>query len=195
MTKNTLLNIAILVTRLLKIILIIATIALTGLFVYAQIDEDAFTDKEIVLNANPSLTRISYLKSTVWKEDTADTEFDLKPYTFEKLNTVSLYINYFKILIIVVLIYLIIKAFETIMLSVKTLNTFSRRNAKLFRQIGVYIVFITILTSYTVLRFETGHQTITHVSLTPVIYLLSAFIMAEIFKEGENLKEENDLTI
>lgn len=195
MTKNTILNIAIWVTRLLKIILIIAAIGLTGLFVYAQIDEEAFADEDIVLSANPSLLRVSYITSTVWKDDTTDAQFDLKPYTFEKLNTVSLYINYFKILIIAVLMYLIIKAFETIMLSVKTLNTFSRSNTKLFRQIGVYIIFVTILTSYTVLRFETGHQTMTHISLTPVIYLLSAFIMAEIFKEGENLKEENDLTI
>lgn len=195
MTKNTILNIAILVTKLLKMILIVATIGLTGLFVYAQIDKESFADKEIVLSANPSLTRISYINSTVWKNDTTDSEFDLRPYTLEKLNTVSLYINYFKILIVAVLMFLIIKAFETIMLSVKTLNTFSRRNAKLFRQIGIYIVFVTILTSYTVLRFETGHQTMTHISLTPVIYLLSAFIMAEIFKEGENLKEENDLTI
>ncbi len=195
MTKNTLLNIAILVSRLLKILLIIATIVLTGLFVYAQIDKETFADKEIILSANPSLMRISKIQSTVWKEDTKDAKYDLKPYTFGKLKTVSLYINYFKGLIVVVLMFLIIRAFETIMLSVKTLNTFSRSNAKLFRYIGLYVVFVTILTSYTVLRFENGNQTILHVSLVPVIYMLLAFIMAEIFKEGEILKEENELTI
>jgi small-conductance mechanosensitive channel len=195
MTKNTLLNIAISVSRLLKIILIIAAIVLTGLFVYAQIDKETFADKEIVLSANPSLTGVSYIVSNVWKENTKDATYDLKPYTFGKLKTVSLYINYFKGLIVAVLMFLIIRAFETIMLSVKTLKTFSRSNVKLFRQIGLYVVFVTILTSYTVLRFESGEQTVSHVSLTPVIYTLLAFIMAEIFKEGENLREENDLTI
>ena len=194
MTKNTLLNIAILVSRLLKSILIIATIVLTGLFVYAQIDKETFADKEIVLKANPSVTRISYIVSTVWKENT-DATYDLKPYTFGKLKKVSLYINYFKGLGVAVLMFLIIRAFETIMLSVKTLKTFSRNNVKLFRQIALYIVFVTILTSYTVLRFESGDQTMSHLSLTPVIYMLLAFIMAEIFKEGNNLREENDLTI
>jgi hypothetical protein len=66
---------------------------------------------------------------------------------------------------------------------------------KLFRQIGIYILLLTILTSYTVLRFENGDQTISYVSLTPVICMLLAFIMAEIFKEGQSLREENDLTI
>jgi hypothetical protein len=195
MTKNTILNIAILVTRLLKIILIVATIGLTVLFVYAQIDKEAFEDKEIVLSANPSFMRVSYIVSNVWKENTKDATYDLKPYTFGKLKTVSLYINYFKGLIVTVLMFLIIRAFETVMLSVKTLNTFSRSNAKRFRQIAIYVGFVTILTSYTVLRFENGEQTMSHLSLTPVIYMLLAFIMAEIFKEGENLREENDLTI
>jgi small-conductance mechanosensitive channel len=195
MTKNTLLNIAILVSRLLKFLLIIAAIGLTGLFVYAQIDKETFADKEIVLYANPSIMRVSYVTSTIWKEDTEDAKYDLKPHTFGKLKTVSLYINYFKGLIVATLMFLIIKAFETIMLSVKTLKTFSISNAKLFRRIGLYVISVTILTSYTVLRFETSEQTMTHISLTPVIYVLLAFIMAEIFKEGENLREENDLTI
>jgi hypothetical protein len=195
MTKNTLLNTAILVSRLLKIILIIATIGLTGLFVYTQIDKETYADKEIVLSANPSYMGYSTIVSTVWKGDTEDAKYDLKPYTFGKLKTVSFYINYFKGLIIAVLMFLIIRDFERIMSSVKTLNTFSRSNVKLFRHIGIYVVFVTILTSYTILRFENGDQTISHISLTPVIYMLLAFIMAEIFKEGESLREENDLTI
>jgi hypothetical protein len=195
MTKNTLLNIAIVVTRLLKGITIIVAIVLTGLFVYAQIDKETFADQEIVLRANPSVLGFYTVASSVWKDDTKDAKYDLKPYTFGKVKAVSLYLNYFKGLIVMILIFLILRAFETIMLSVKTLNTFSRSNVKLFRQIGIYILFVTILTSYTVLRFENGDQTISYVSLTPLICMLLAFIMAEIFKEGQSLREENDLTI
>ena len=195
MTKNTLLNTAILITRLLKIILIIATIGVTSLFVYAQIDKDTFADQEIVLKANPSYLGVSTIVSDVWKDNTKNAKYDSKPYTFGKLKTVSLYINYFKGLIVSVLMFLILRTFETIMLSVKSLHTFSSRNAKLFRKIGIYIIVVTMLISYTVLRFESGSQTISHLSLTPVIFVLLAFIMAEIFKEGEHLREENDLTI
>ncbi|WP_458628030.1 DUF2975 domain-containing protein [Winogradskyella sp. PC D3.3] len=194
MTKNTLLNIAIWVTRLLKIVLVIAAIGITSLFVYAQIDKDTFANEEIVLKANPSIVRISNIYTTVWKLDT-DADYDQKPYTFGKLKTVSLYINYFKVISVAVLLFLILRTFEKIMLSVKTLHTFSSRNAKLFRKIGIYIIVVTILISYTVLRFESGSQTLAHLSLTPVIYMLLAFVMAEIFKEGEHLRAENDLTI
>jgi len=195
MTKNTLLNTAIWVTRLLKIILVIAAISITSLFVYAQIDKDNFADEEIVLKANPSYLGVSTIVSDVWKDDTNEAQFDSKPYTFGKLKTVSLYINYFKIIIVAVLLFLILGTFEKIMLSVKTLHTFSSCNAKLFRTIGIYIIVVTILISYTVLRFESGTQTISHLSLTPIIYMLLAFVIAEIFKEGEHLRAENDLTI
>ena len=195
MTKNTLLNIAILVSRLLKIILIIAAIVLTGLFVYAQIDKETFEDKEIVLSENSSLMGFSILDSNVWKDDTKNAKYDLNPYTFGKLKTISLYVIYIKGLIIMALIYLSITAFEKIVLSVKSLKTFSTNNARLFRKIGKYMIFILILTSYSVLRFESGVQSKMSISFTPFIYVLLAFIMAEIFKEGNSLKQENDLTI
>lgn len=195
MTKNTLLNIVISVSRLLKIMLILAAIGLTGLFVYAQINKEAFADQELILSADPSVLGLTTTSSTVWMADTEATVYDLKPYTFGKLNPVSLYINYFKWLIIMALMFLIFRAFEAVMLSVKTLNTFSNGNVKRFRHIGVYIIFVTILTSYTVLRFENGDQSSSYVSFTPVICTLLAFIMAEIFKEGEHLRAENDLTI
>ncbi|MCA0131441.1 DUF2975 domain-containing protein [Winogradskyella alexanderae] len=195
MTKNTLLNIAILISRFLKASIIIATLVFTTLFVYVQFDKETFADKEIILSADPSIMRVSYIESTVWKEDTKDTDYDMKPYTLGKLKTISLYLNYFKLLIIAVLLFFILRSFQTIMLSVKTLKTFSTKNTKRFRQIAFSIVLITIFTSYNVLRFDNGEQKLTHISLTPVIYIILAFIMAEIFKEGEILREENDLTI
>ena len=104
---------------------------------YAQIDKDTFADEEIVLKVNPGYLGVSTIISDVWKDDTKDAKYDSKPYTFGKLKTVSLYINYFKVIIVAVLMFLILRAFETIMLSVKTLHTFSSRNAKLFRKIGI----------------------------------------------------------
>ncbi len=52
-----------------------------------------------------------------------------------------------------------------------------------------------ILTSYSVIRFESGIQSKLSIDFIPLIYALLAFIMAEIFKEGSVLKQENDLTI
>ena len=189
------LNIAILVSRFLKALIIITTLVFSILFVYVQFDKKTFADKEVILSANPSIMRVSFIESTVWKEEGKETDYDMKPYTFGKLKTISLVLNFFKLLIIAVLLFFILRSFETIMLSVKTLKTFSAKNTKRFRQIAISIVIIAILTSYNVLHFDNGEQKLTHISMTPVIYIILAFIMAEIFKEGEILREENDLTI
>jgi hypothetical protein len=93
------------------------------------------------------------------------------------------------------LIFLSIRSFEKIMLSVKTLKTFTSHNSQLFKKIGRYIIYIVILISYSVLRFDDITKVTFSLSLAPLIYSLLAFIMAEIFKEGSVLKQENELTI
>lgn len=190
MTKNTLLNITIAISRILKISLIVGAVALTGLFVYIQIDNDVFKDQEITLNKESSIGFTSTSESTF-----GDVDKDSNLYTIGNLKTISLYVIYFKALIVMVLIYLSITAFEKIMLSVKSLKTFSTSNAKRFRKIGKYILVIIILTNVTILRFESGTLSKISISLTPLLCALLAFVMAEIFKEGHSLKEENDLTI
>ena len=191
MTKNSLLNIAISISRLLNVLLVIGTIGLTILFIYVQIDNEAWANQEIKFNKTRNFIDFSSTESVSSigiKENTS-------PYTIGKLKTLSLYLNYIKVLIIMVLIFLSIRAFEKIMLSVKTSETFSRNNAKLFRDIGKYVIFITILTSYSVFRFDDVIKTQFSISLIPLFYALLAFIMAEIFKEGSALKQENELTI
>ena len=117
------------------------------------------------------------------------------PYTLGKLKTVSLYLNYFKGIIVLVLVYMATNAFEKIMLSVKSLKTFNSSNSRLFRKIGIYIIIVILLTSYSVLRFEDGIQTKMVIDFVPLTYALLAFILAQIFKEGSILKQENELTI
>ena len=186
MTKNTLLNIAISISRILKALLIISALALTCLFVYVQIKNDAFANQEIKLIPESSYfdfsTSIGF--STIHSEIWGDANYDSKPYTIGKLKTLSLYVIYFKGIIFLSLIFMLINAFEKIMLSIKTLKTFSAGNSKLFRKIGMYIVFIVVITSYSVFRFENGLQTKVSIQSTPIIFALLAFIMAEIFKEG-----------
>ena len=79
--------------------------------------------------------------------------------------------------------------------SVKSLKTFQTNNVISFRKIGKYIFIIFLLTSYTSIQFENGGQSQIQFSFTPLLFMLFAFIMAEIFKEGNKLKVENDLTI
>ena len=191
MTKNTLLNIAITIARILKGLLIVGAILLTVLLVYTQIDSEVFANREIKISQSSSSFGYSRSDSSTFN----DANKDSSPFTIGKLKTVSTFVFYFKGLLVLALYYMSINAFEKIMLSVKTLKTFNVNNAKLFRRIGQYIIAISILTSYSVMRFESGIQSKLAIEFTPLIVALLAFILAEIFKEGNDLKQENDLTI
>jgi len=191
MTRNTLLNIAISISRILNVMLIIGAIGLTILFVYVQVDNEAFANQDVKFGETSGLIGFSSTESS----NSVDFEGDTSLYTIGKLKTVSLYVIYCKGLIVMALVFLSIKAFEKIMLSVKTLQTFSSRNSKLFRDIGKYIIYIVILISYSILRFDDSTRVTFSLSFAPLIYSLLAFIMAEIFKEGSVLKQENELTI
>jgi len=188
MSKNTLLNIAISISSLSKILIIALVAGLTFMFVYTQIDNTVLADKTIKLNNN-----ISFLGFYINEVDALKNIEN--PYTFGQLKTVSLYITYFKTLMISVLVFMSVNAFQKITISIKNSETFSANNSKLFKNIGVYIIGIVIIASYSVMRFESATQFRLEISLTYLIYALLAFIMAEIFKKENALKQEKGLIV
>jgi len=91
--------------------------------------------------------------------------------------------------------FLITREFQNIVGSVKHFNTFKKDNVISFSRIGKYLLLFFLLTSYSVIEFQEGKNTETHISFIPLFFALLAFIMAEIFKEGNILMEENELTV
>ena len=192
MKKNKLLNIAVVVCKSIRVIYIIAFIILTGIFIHVQIAPDSYKKGNYSFNNTTSGFQIS--KYNRWKISSPKLE-DKDVYTIDKILKTSLYINYLKLVAILLFIFLATKEFQKIMQSVKNLKTFQKNNVYSFRKIGKYIFIIFLLSSYVKVRFQQGGVSATHINLTPLLFVLAAFIMAEIFKEGNALEEENDLTI
>jgi hypothetical protein len=111
------------------------------------------------------------------------------------LKTVSIYFFYLKSLGMLIVLFLCIKEFQKVMQSVKGIKTFGKDNVSSFRRIGKFLMVYAILASYTSIGFENGRFSGVSLPFTALFLVLLAFIMAEIFKEGVLLKEENDLTI
>ena len=197
MTRNRLLNIAIIICKLFKGFFIFSFIILTILFIHFQIDREYYTSKidnsKISFNSGFKKNIFNISTSTRWKEVNAGN--DEKVYTLKNIKITSLYIIYFKCVGVLLCLFLSIKEFQKVMLSVKNLQTFKRENVLSFKRIGKYLFGFFLLTSYTAISFEKGAFSSTHINLTPLLFVLVAFIMAEIFKEGNALEEENDLTI
>lgn len=199
MTKNRLLNIAIGSCKFLKLIYILSFIFTSIIFIHIQIDREAYNGIKINHTGDTSTTfSIGSIKSHSDKLNDPYNEV----YVLEKLTTITIYLIYFKFTCIFILLFLSIKEFQNIIQSVKRLDTFRRNNILSFRQIGKYSILYFILTLlYFTLTFDNtlyfgqGGFSQTSISFTPLLFALISFILAEIFKEGNKLQQENELTV
>jgi hypothetical protein len=198
MKKNKLLNIAIGICKFLKLIYILSFVVITIIFIHIQIDKEAYNDLKIN-DTNPQTTfSVGINKSYSDKWENPYNEV----YVLEKLTTTTIYLIYFKFTCIFALLFLSIKEFQNIIQSVKRLDTFRLNNILSFRKIGKYLILYFMLTLlYFTLSFKNtlyfgqGGFSQTSISFTPLLFALISFILAEIFKEGNKLQQENELTI
>ncbi len=195
MTKNRLLNVAISICNLIKAIYILLFIFLTTIFIHFQLNKEYYINKieSSKISFNTKSNGIFFAASTKWKMTGAGE--DKEVYKITNIRTSSLYILYFQISGLLIFIFLSTKEFQKIMLSVKNSQTFRRENMLSFKKIGKYIFGFFLLTSYTTVSFEKGGYSGYQISLIPIFLMLIAFIMAEVFKEGNALEQENELTI
>jgi hypothetical protein len=198
MTKNKLLNIAIGICKFLKLIYILSFVLTTIIFIHIQIDKEAYNDLKINHTDHHTSFSIGIDKSYSDKWESPYNEV----YVLGKLTTTTIYLIYFKFTCIFALLFLSIKEFQNIIQSVKRLDTFRLNNILSFRKIGKYLIlyFMLTLLFFTLtfknsLYFGQGGFSQTSISFTPLLFALISFILAEIFKEGNKLQQEKDLTI
>jgi len=198
MTKNRLLNIAIGSCKFIKLIYILSFILTTVIFIHIQIDSGAYNDIKINHTGTSTTFSIGSNKSysDTWKDPYNEV------FVLEKLTTTTIYLIYFKFACIFILLFLSIKEFQNIIQSVKRLDTFRLNNILSFRQIGKYsILYFTLILLYFILSFNKtlyfgqGGFSQTSISFTPLLFAFISFILAEIFKEGNKLQQENELTV
>lgn len=203
MTKNRLLNIAIAICKFTKIIYILSFIATTVIFIHIQIDREAYNDIKINHTGNtPTTFSIGLNKSYSdnWKDPSTLKGNEVN--VLKKSTTTTIYLIYFKFTCIFILLFLSIKEFQNIIQSVKRLDTFRQNNIISFRQIGKYsILYFLLILLYFALSFNNslyfgqGTFSQTSISFTPLLFALISFILAEVFKEGNKLQQENELTV
>lgn len=115
--------------------------------------------------------------------------------TFKKILPLSLYLVYLQYPAMLFLLYLSIREFVKVIKSVGAVETFKNSNIQSFRRIGKYQLFFFVLSIVTYVVFKQGNFLKVSIAFTPLLLSLLAFVMAEIFKEGNKLQEENQLTV
>jgi hypothetical protein len=69
------------------------------------------------------------------------------------------------------------------------------KNVNSFKRIGNFLFLYLLIGSVQWITFQEGSLINFSLSIVPLSLAIFAFLLAEIFKEGNSLKKENDLTI
>ena len=189
MDKNTLLNIASGLCTISRVILVISILATTVFLIHFLIDTSAYSDIKVTIPESSSNLKIEF------EDIVGEAPVNTNVFTIDDWNTGSMIFTYFQIIGILTLLYLSIGEFAKVLRSVRKLKTFQITNEQAFRKIGFYCIFLAILTTITYWQFGNYSLSRFSISFNALGFALFAFILSEIFKEGNTLKTENDLTI
>ncbi|MBC7914584.1 MAG: DUF2975 domain-containing protein [Pyrinomonadaceae bacterium] len=222
MKKNIYLNLAIVIGRTLSVMVILIFLSWTAFIAYWHINPDhqlynggvsysntaeklssskaGKSSSHIAEHLNVELQPFSghsaglwgYTRKTSWVTPGQKGEAQL---TFKKIYPFSLYLNYLQVSAMLILLYLSIMEFVNVITSVRAIETFKNSNIHSFRKIGKYQLLLFVLSSVTYVMFKQGSFFKISIGFTPLILMFAALIMAEIFKEGNKLQEENQLTV
>ena len=192
MKKNLLLTIASLICTVLCILITIVFLIGTCALVYWHINPEYFADYSLITNKPAPDSFWGYEINESW---TIGKEEVVNQFTVNKLRTPFLYLLYLQSSAICLVLFLIPKEFLLIIESVRTVHSFRNRNVQSFRRIGRCLFIYFILTSFVIVMVQQGRFYGFYLHLTPLVLMLIAYILGEVFKEGNNLLEEHKLTI
>ncbi len=203
MTKNTILRLAIIFCEVLRWLTIILGVLLLVAFIHLQINPAFYKDYSLVIQTGGFLNSEYHILENSqigWTKTT--TAFSLS-----SITGISLYLIFFQMILVLSFWYMIYFEFEKIIKSVKNIQTFQKRNVQSLKKIGKYFILIAIVSFFYFITYcqetqvaETyrtirGFRTGFNINFTTIFIAIIAFIFAEIFKEGNKLYQENQLTI
>ncbi|MDO6801598.1 DUF2975 domain-containing protein [Wenyingzhuangia sp. 1_MG-2023] len=193
MKKNTLLKVAIVICKIIRVSYIVIFLIFTGVFVHLQMNPSSYEKVKFNIETVDDGTFLQYKYSDYIKEKEGSSQS--QELTLDKMKISSLYFNFIKTSLLFWFTFLCVKEFQAIIESVKAVKTFQENNVLSFRKIGKYLLFISVITMFTYYTFKNGARISCSVSYKILVLSLISYIMAEVFKEGNNLEEENKLTV
>jgi hypothetical protein len=189
MERNTLLYVALLVSKAARIVIIVALALFVIVLIHWHLDSGSYKGVRVSVDNGSVIF-------TEGKTDISRPSNTTGSWIYlNDLNSFSRYFVLLQIFVTLVLSYFIVREVIRILVSVQQLQPFNTGNIKSFRRIGYLCLSIATLNC---LRFVITDKTSTmsfSVDFTLLIVTLITFILAEIFKEGQKLYEQEKLTI
>ena len=194
MKNNLLLTIAALCCKGMCVLIILGFVFLTGALIYWHINPEGYKDYVFIaaLTAHAPNTFLGYTVTETWTMGDSSTN---TPFAWAHIKRFSLYFIYLQSAALAWCFLLVFKEAINIITSVKLQQSFRIENYRSFRNIGKYFFCIFCLSAFCFIASEFGNFYGIYVHLTPLILMMGAYIMAEIFKEGNVLQEEVQNTV
>jgi hypothetical protein len=194
MKNNLLLTIALQYCKISCVMIIVSFAFMTGFFAMWHLDPYTFNDYPFfeIFRVYVSDTAFGYTITDTWI--TPDRS-DEAPFAWSNINRLSLYFTYLQLAALMGFTFLLHKEAINIMASVKFRQSFQIENYRSFRKMGKYFFCIFCLSVFCFISSNFGNHYGFYIHLTPLIMMMGAYIMAEIFKEGNVLQEEVQNTV
>lgn len=190
MEKNKMITLGQGLCRFVQLFLILFAALFTFVLIHWHFSPDSYALVEL-----PDIDQEGFTMQRFRIISVSDGEPDPGSILLSELFPVMLYWLYVRTLILLTLTYLIFRALRSVLSSIRSLETFRNDNISAFQQIGKYALWIFFLTSFNLWIVPGDSNVNLNLALGPLLIAVFAFIMAEVFKEGNQLMEDSKLTI
>ncbi len=158
-------------------------------FVYWHFDQTAFqlVDLNDAFKAGYGVNGVQYYQHSAQLPSNAVPMSELSPG--------MMYWLFFRISIFVALTILITRSALRIVHSIGSLKTFYQDNIRHLRTIALYGFIAFVFSTFNFLSFEGQSNLFLKTAFGPLVLSVGALVLAEVFREGKNLLEEQNLII
>jgi hypothetical protein len=181
--------VALLFSKAIRILIFLGLVLLIIVFIHWLFDQGYYNSVGVSVDNG----EVTFSEVKTGTSELSST--DAKWIYLNEINSFSRYFFFLQIVATLLLSHFIVREVIRILRSVQALQPFHSGNVASFRRIGYLCLSITALNCFRVLI--TGNTFTASFSLdyTLLIFMLITFILAEIFKEGQKLYEQEKLTI
>lgn len=185
MKKNFLLTLTDWWFKISAVLVILSVLYLTGLLITYHLNPDYFENKHLNLTGLFG-GHVGYTIQEVFH--VSEEAAPLHPFAIKNIKPLSLYVVYLQFCAIFFCSFMIFKEGIKIINSIKCLESFKEGNVNSFKRMGKYFFFIFLLSGFALVVADNGE-------FRGIFFNFTAYIMAEIFKQGNVLQEEIQNTI
>ncbi|GAB3200368.1 hypothetical protein ABID22_003572 [Pontibacter aydingkolensis] len=198
MERNKLLTIALAVSNIFRVLIIVFITLFTFGIIHYQFNPDLYSKVELSgynFRTAANLSTSFYTSAFEFTSAIGTKPASRGPIYVQDASNLSLIIFYLQHVIILAIWVLMLQQIARLIQSVKVLQTFRQNNSNVFRKIGRYCLLIFIMTGFRWMETENASYFGIYINYLPLMFMLGAFILAEIFDEGNKLYEAEQLTI